>query len=170
MTTRFHEQRGVVPMKLRTATHGSVSQHVNAPPDAVWSVLADLERMGEWSPECYRVEWLDGARSPAVPGARFKGRNRYGLLRWSMTSEVKTAEPGKELSWATLQGGRELVTWCYRLEPADGGTELTESFEVHWLPLAARFVEDRLMPDRDRRREQSMRATLERIKDAVEKG
>ena len=153
---------------MRTAAHGSVSVHMAAPPETVWAVLADLEHMGEWSPECYRVRWLDGSRSPAAPGARFRGWNRYGLLRWSMTCRVKTAEPGRELSFATVKGDRELVTWAYRLAPADGGTDVTESFEVHWLPLTGRVAEDRLMPDRDRRREEAMRATLGRIKASAE--
>jgi len=85
-----------------------------------------------------------------------------------MTCEVKTAEPASELAWSTVQRGRELVRWRYVCEPADGGTDLTESFDVVWLPPMARFAEDVLMRDRDRRREEAMRATLMRIKDIAE--
>ncbi len=126
--------------------------------------------MGEWSPECYRVRWLEGAKSPATAGARFKGSNRFGWLRWSMTCEVKAADPGRELAFSTVRGERECVRWRYQLEPANGGTDITESFEVVWLPLDARIGEDFLMRDRDRRREQGMRATLERIKAIAEAG
>lgn len=63
-----------------------------------------------------------------------------------------------------------MVTWTYRLQPSDGGVDLAESFEVRWLPLSARVGEDFLMRDRDRRREQAMRTTLERIKSLVESG
>jgi uncharacterized protein YndB with AHSA1/START domain len=153
---------------MASARRGEVRVHIDAPPEAVWTLMADLERMGEWSPECYRVQWLEGAGSPATPGARFKGWNRYGWMRWSMTCEVRTAEPGRELAWSTVQGGRELVRWRYLSEPADGGADVTESFEVVWLPLMARFAEDVLMRDRDRRREEAMRATLKRIKDITE--
>ena len=124
--------------------------------------------MGEWSPECYKVAWLDGASSPATPGARFKGWNRYGFLRWSMTCQVKTADGPREISWSTVRSGRELVTWSYRLDAADGGTDLTESFEVRWLPPSAVLAEDFLMRDRDRRRDEAMRATLGRIKATAE--
>jgi uncharacterized protein YndB with AHSA1/START domain len=141
---------------------------MDAPPEAVWTLVADLERMGEWSPECYRVQWLDGARPPATPGARFKGWNRYDDMQWSVTCEVRTAEPGRELAWSTVEGGRELVRWCYLFEPADGGTDVTESFEVVWLPPMAAYGEDVLMRDRDRRREEAMRTTLNRIKDIAE--
>jgi uncharacterized protein YndB with AHSA1/START domain len=153
---------------MASARQGQVRVHIDAPPEDVWALVADLERMGEWSPECQRVQWLAGARSPATPGARFKGWNRYGLMRWSMTCEVKSAAPGRELSWSTVQRGRELVRWRYQFEPADGGTDVTESFEVIWLPFTARLAEDVLMRDRDRRREQAMRTTLNRIKDIAE--
>ncbi|HEX5266851.1 MAG TPA: SRPBCC family protein [Acidimicrobiales bacterium] len=153
---------------MASARQGQVSVHVDAPAERVWSVVADLDRMGEWSPECYRVTWLDGARSPARPGARFKGRNRWGPVRWSMTCEVKTSDPGREVSWSTLHGDREVVRWTYRLEPDGTGTTVTESFDVRWLPPSARLFEDALMVNRDRQREAAMRATLERIKAAAE--
>ena len=82
---------------MRSARQGSVRTTVYAPPEKVYGVLASLERMGDWSPECYKVAWLDGASSPARPGARFKGWNRYSFLRWTITCEVKTAEPGTEI-------------------------------------------------------------------------
>src|SRR5689334_10799481 len=109
---------------MASARSGSVQTHINAPPERVWDLLAKVERMGEWSPECYRVEWLDGAASPATEGARFKGWNKFGWMRWSMTCEVKTAQPAQELSWSTVQGGRELTSWTYRLERANGGTNI----------------------------------------------
>ena len=153
---------------MKSAREGQVQLHVDAPPDVVWNVVADLDRMGEWSPECYRVQWLDGAASPATTGARFKGWNRYGRMRWSVTCEVKSAEAGRELAWSTVERGRELVRWCYRFEPVDGGTRITESFDVRWLPLVARLAEDVWMRDRDRRRLDAMRATLTRIKEVAE--
>ena len=153
-----------------SARHGQVDIHVDAPPEAAWAVVADLDRMGEWSPECYRVTWLDGAGAPPRPGTRFKGRNRWGVVRWSMTCEVKSADPGRELSWSTVQKDRELVRWTYRFEPEGSGTRVSESFDVHWLPAGPRFFEDVLMVNRDEHREAAMRATLERIKATVEAG
>jgi len=153
---------------VASARQGEVRTHIDAPPGRVWPLVASLERMGEWSPECYRVTWLDDATSPARPGTYFKGRNKWGPVRWAMTCEVKTAEPDREVSWSTIQRGRELVTWRYRFEPDGSGTEVTESFQVHWLPPLARFFEDVLMVNRDRAREDAMRATLERIKRVAE--
>jgi uncharacterized protein YndB with AHSA1/START domain len=155
---------------MKSSRSGAVQVHIDAPAQRVWAVLSDLERMGEWSPECYRVEWLDGAHSPATPGARFKGWNRFGWMRWSMPCEVRTAVADQELSFSTMAHGKQLVTWSYRINPSDGGVDLVESFDVHWLPLSARIAEDFLMRDRDRRREESMRKTLEGIKQLAEDG
>jgi uncharacterized protein YndB with AHSA1/START domain len=153
---------------MPSARHGRTEIQVQAPPEVVWRVVADLDRMGEWSPECYRVAWLDGATSPATVGARFTGWNRYGRMKWSVTCEVKAVEPAREVACSTIERGRELVRWTYRFDPARGGTRVTESFDVQWLPFTARLAEDFLMRDRDRRRLASMQATLERIKAAAE--
>lgn len=151
-----------------SARKGQVSIHIEAPPEQVWSLVANLERMGEWSPECYRVRWLDSASSPARAGSRFKGSNKWGPVRWSMVCEVKTAEPGRELSWSTVQGDRELVRWTYRFVPKGTGTTVTESFDVRAFTPMARLFEDLVMVNRDRGRSAAMHATLERIKAAVE--
>ncbi|MBA3764802.1 MAG: SRPBCC family protein [Actinobacteria bacterium] len=153
---------------MTSARQGEVRMHIDAPPEAVWALLADIERMGEWSPECHRVEWLGGATPPATTGARFKGWNKSGLLRWSMTCEVKVADPGRELAWATVRGARDIVRWRYLLEASNGGTDVTESFEALRWPLDVRIFEDIVMRDRDRERDQAMRTTLERIKAIAE--
>ncbi|GFG74199.1 SRPBCC family protein [Mycobacterium botniense] len=153
---------------MTSARRGEVTLHMDAPPQKIWEVLADVERMGEWSPECYRVRWLGGAGSPAKVGARFKGSNRWRWMRWSMTCEVMTADPGRELSWVTIRGGKPIVRWTYRLQPANGGTDVTESFEALRWPLDVRVAEDYLMRGRNEQRARAMRTTLERIRAAVE--
>jgi len=32
---------------------------INATPERIYNLVADLPRMGEWSPECKRVDWAD---------------------------------------------------------------------------------------------------------------
>ena len=71
---------------------------VAAPADMVYDLVADLPRMGEWSPECERVTWRGGATS-AARGAQFVGYNRVGLARWMTQGEVVTAEPGRHLAF-----------------------------------------------------------------------
>ena len=153
---------------MTSSREGEARIHIDAPPDVVWALLADVERMGSWSPECYRVRWLDGATSPAKPGARFKGSNKSGLLRWSMTCEVKVAEPGREVAWSTVDGDKEVVRWTYRMQNVNGGTELVESFDAKSWPLMVRVFEDIVMRNRDEKRAAAMQKTLERIKAAAE--
>ena len=66
---------------------GHVDIVVDAPIDAVWNVVTDVTRVGEWSHECRRVEWLDGA-TEAAPGVRFRGTNKAGPWTWSRINEV----------------------------------------------------------------------------------
>jgi uncharacterized protein YndB with AHSA1/START domain len=87
---------------MASARRGQVEIHIDAAPERVWELLPDLERMGEWSPECYRVEWLDGAKSPAKPEARFRGWNKFDRMSWSVTCSVKSAIPGRELAFSTI--------------------------------------------------------------------
>jgi hypothetical protein len=116
---------------------------VSATASQVYDLVADLPRMGEWSPECAAVEWEDAHAGPVV-GARFVGHSRTGprkLIRWSRRGRVLVVDPGHEFAFATEEGGREGVVWRYRFEPVDGGTCVTESYEVTWLPAWARIVD-----------------------------
>ncbi len=116
---------------------------INATPDRLYQMIADLPRMGEWSPECQAVEWVDGATGPAK-GARFVGHNRggpRGLMRWSRGGRVLTADTGREFAFATEEGGRESTVWRYRFEPVAGGTQVTESYEVKQIPVWARILD-----------------------------
>ncbi len=141
---------------------------IDAPASRIYDLVADLPRMGEWSPECDRVEWLDGADGPEA-GSRFVGHNRVGprgMIKWSRHGRVLTAEPGREFAFATEEGGRESTVWRFRLEPVDGGTRVTESYEVQWIPTWARILD--VPTNRHRALIKNMNHTLERLKDAAE--
>ena len=149
-------------------TEGSEHTVINVTPDDVYDMVADLPRMGEWSPECQRVEWEGGANGPAE-GAKFVGHNRTGprqLIRWSRHGRVVVADRGREFAFVTEEGRRESTQWCYRFEPVEGGTRVTESYDVKWLPLWARIIDGPL----NRRRElhDNMRHTLTQLKSAAE--
>jgi uncharacterized protein YndB with AHSA1/START domain len=145
-----------------------VTVHVDAPPERVYALVSDVTRMGEWSPECVRCEWQRGATGPTV-GARFRGWNRNGIARWSTVAEVVAAEPGHEFAFTTKQGSRDGTRWRYVLEPVDGGTDVTESYESVYVPFYVRLAERLVLrSDREAQLAQGMRATLERLKHAAE--
>ncbi len=146
----------------------SESLVIEAPAERIYALVADLPRMGDWSPECRQVEWLDGSTGP-TEGATFVGHNRggpAGLMKWSRQGRVLTADPGRAFAFVTEEGGRESTEWRYRLEPVEGGIRVTESYAVHWIPTWARIVD--VPTNRARELREAMRHTLERLKGAAE--
>jgi Polyketide cyclase / dehydrase and lipid transport len=146
---------------------GSASVEIDRDPRVVFDAIADVTRMGEWSPECIAARWLGGATGPAV-GAEFEGDNRFGVLgltlkRWTTTSAVTACVPG-EIFEFVAEG---YTTWRYRLEPSRSGTKVTESFEYPaqhgWQKLAYETVFRRPAT-----MVRGMQRTLGRIKQSVE--
>jgi uncharacterized protein YndB with AHSA1/START domain len=148
-------------------TAGQVTVHIDAPPERLYDLISDVTRMGEWSPECYKCVWQGNATEPAV-GASFKGSNRQGWIRWSTTAEVMEAEPGKVFAFTVKNGQRELTRWRYTFDEANGGTDVTESYEAVYEPLYVRVFERFFMRNRERQLEDGMRSTLERLKAVAE--
>lgn len=139
-----------------------------APPERVWALVSDVTRIGEFSPETFEGQWLDGATGPAV-GARFRGhvrRNGRGPVYWT-TCKVLESEPGRAFVFG-VGGGRILNTWGYRLEPAGDGTDVTEFFELSPAP-ALRLYWALFGWARGKTNDRGMRTTLERIKAVVER-
>jgi uncharacterized protein YndB with AHSA1/START domain len=144
---------------------GQATIHIDAPPEKVYAVISDVTRMGEWSPETHKCEWLDGATGPAV-GARFKGSNKRGILRWSTKPTVKVADPGKEFTFEVGSPGKEDTRWSYKMTSSGGGTELTESFAALRYILFFKIIS----PPKRRKvqLQEGIEKTLERIKQAAE--
>ena len=93
-------------------------------PNELYALVSDVTRTGEWSPICRECWWDDGD-GPRV-GAWFTGRNQTPERTWETRSQVVAADPGRAFAWEVNNGW---VYWGYTLEPEDGGTRLTESWE-----------------------------------------
>ena len=147
--------------------NGSASVEINEAPAAVFSAIADVTRMGEWSPECVAARWVGGATGPAV-GAKFEGDNRVSMFgvtlkKWTTTSEVTAYVPGEAFEFVA----EGYTTWRYRLEPSGTGTNVTESFDYPAQRGARKFVYETLSR-RPAAMVRGMQRTLERIKQSVE--
>ena len=82
----------------------SVSLTIAADAGALWDMVSDVTRMGEWSPECTGGRWIGKRREPVV-GARFVGYNKRGWARWATTNEVVEAERGTAFAFRTRETG-----------------------------------------------------------------
>jgi len=144
---------------------------IDAPPRRVWELVSDIELMPTMSEELQSVEWLGGATAPAV-GARFVGRSRHDALgEWATTSEVIECEPECVFAWAVEDPANPTAIWRFRLEPKEGGTELSQWMQMGPARSGLSFAIDR-MPENEqkivfvrmREFEQNMAFTLEQIK------
>lgn len=113
------------------------SIHVNAPPQAVWDMVTDLRRMGEWSGQARGGWWLS-RRGPAL-GSRFLGLNRLGRARWVTTTKVIRFEAPSVFAFRTEQNR---AVWVYVLQSdGNGGTTLVHRRELpDGRPAMARAV------------------------------
>lgn len=137
--------------RRRVQSANTVEVTVAAPVDAVWDVIRDVTRVGEWSHECVGAKWVGGAGA-AVAGARFRGRNRAGLFRWGRVCEVVSAEP-HELVWFTVPTTLfpDCSEWRIALDEVAGGTRITQQFRVLRAPKVLSVVYALLIPaHRDR--------------------
>jgi uncharacterized membrane protein len=148
---------------------------IDAPPRRVWELVSDIQLMPTMSQELQSVEWLDGATGAAV-GARFVGRSSHQKLgQWATTSEVIECESDRVIAWAVEDRENPTAVWRFRLEPKDGGTELSQWMQMGPARSGLSFAIDR-MPDKEqkivfvrmREFEQNMTFTLEQIKKLAE--
>jgi uncharacterized protein YndB with AHSA1/START domain len=110
----------------------SVDRVINAPPEAIFAVLADPRRHKD----------IDGSGSVGeakdLPD-RLRLGSTFGMsmkqgVSYSMVNEVVEFEEGRRIAWeprmkafAWVSGGR---VWRYELEPVDGGTRVTETWDI----------------------------------------
>jgi hypothetical protein len=118
----------------------SAEIHISATPKEIYSVISDLPRSGEWSPECQGGEWITG--EPATTGAVFQGHNlRHPdvvawapVVRgtWTTHAEVVAAEADRTFRWAMhdSSGRKQDSVWAFEIEPADGGSVLVHHFRM----------------------------------------
>ncbi|MGH8981515.1 MAG: SRPBCC family protein [Acidimicrobiales bacterium] len=148
--------------------HSCVAEVViERPPDTVWAIVSDLDRVGEWSGECRRCTWVGGSSEP-VAGARFRGRNHRAGLRWSRLNEIVVARAPWELIWRTLPSGPfpDSVEWRITLRREDAGTRVTESYRVVHIPRLMEWAISAFFPPH-RDRTSDLRADLERLRAIV---
>ena len=102
----------------------SASRVIEASPEAIFDVLADPARHGEIDGSGM-VQSARGDSKRLALGSRFGMDMKLGALPYRITNKVVEFEENRLIAWAHLGGHR----WRYELEPVDGGTKVTESFD-----------------------------------------
>lgn len=123
----------------------TVETLVPATPDAVWAVLTDVARVGEWSHEARGGRWTRG--EGAAVGNVFRGTNRLGQLRWSRPCTVVAATAPTRFAYRTDGGlAGDQTEWSFDLTPEGAGTRLRETYQIVAMPRLLEFFVVRLMP------------------------
>jgi hypothetical protein len=145
-----------------------VERTIRADANELYDLVSDLPRMGEWSPENTGGKWVNGTEG-AVVGARFKGSNKSGWLRWSTDVVVTVACPGEQFAFDVTLGPFKIANWTYRFQQDGGKTLVIETWTDHRLPVVG-TIGSLLIGIRDRPglNRKNMEATLGKLAAAVE--
>jgi len=98
---------------------------IAAAPDAVWTLVSDVRRMAEWSPQVESTRLRGGAEQVA-DGVEFTNLNSNGTFQWTTHGTVVRLDSGREIAFRIKENW---AIWSLQLEPTSGGTKLTQRRE-----------------------------------------
>ena len=103
---------------------------IAAPPDRVWSLITDVSRMPDWSPELVRM--LPLKRGGMRRGQWYLGINRRKAVVWPTRNVVAVLEPGRSVAWDTKTSG---ARWIWEIKSSGEGTHV-----VHRRPVPEKLT------------------------------
>jgi uncharacterized protein YndB with AHSA1/START domain len=109
------------------------SIHIAAPREQVWELVTAMERYGEWSSENTGGYWRkgeDGEPGTGLIGDQFVGINRRDGAEWKAPVEIIERDEGWAFCFVTGGTTMDLARWRYVLADDDGGTLLTEEWQL----------------------------------------
>jgi len=120
----------------------SVERIIPAPPERIFEVLTDPARHPEIDGSGSVQKAAAGAPTRLTMGATFQMSMKRGI-GYSMVNTVTEFEENRRLAWSPKPAGRFGARfvgriWRYTLEPVDGGTKVTETWDIS--KEALRFV------------------------------
>jgi uncharacterized protein YndB with AHSA1/START domain len=136
-----------------------VSRVITASPEAIFDVLADPARHGDIDGSGM-VQNVRGESKRLELGSTFGMDMKLGPLPYRISNKVVELEENRLIAWAHFGGHR----WRYELEPVDGGTKVTESFD--W--STARIPQAIELMGYPKKHPANMEATLDRLATLLE--
>ena len=144
------------------------SIEIAAAPETVWTLVSDVRRMAEWSPQVESTRLRGGAEQVA-DGVEFTNLNNNGTFQWKTHGTIIRLDNGREIAFRIKENW---AIWSLRLEPTAGGTKLTQRRESpEGSPAATAQVIDTYLGGQDaftQSMRDGMRQTLQAIKSAAE--
>lgn len=137
----------------------SVSKVIAADAGPIFDVLADPARHGEIDGSGMVLDVRGGGTRLAL-GSKFEMDMKLGPIPYRISNHVLEFEENRRIAWAHMGGHR----WRYELEPVDGGTKVTETFDWSTARIP-KFIELAGYP---KRHPAIMEATLERLAALIE--
>jgi hypothetical protein len=108
----------------------TVRKTIARPPQDIFALLTDVERMAGLGPEHCLARWLTESREA---GARFEGINRIGVFEWEVLCTVTVFLRPERFGWTVGDPHEPSSTWTYTLWATNGGagaaTTVTQTFE-----------------------------------------
>ena len=139
----------------------SESVDVDAPPEVVFAILADPRQHARIDGSGSVQELVKGPERLSK-GATFGMDMKLFGLPYKIRNTVVEFEENRQIAWRHFAGHR----WRYVLEPASGGTRVTESWDYSRLGLSASLVI--LFAGFPSRNRESIASTLANLKQAAE--
>ncbi|MBJ7358532.1 SRPBCC family protein [Nocardioides sp.] len=140
---------------------------IAAPPERVWSLITDVSRMPDWSPELLRMIPLK--RGGMRRGQWYVGINRRKAVVWPTRNVVAVLEPGRVVAWDTTSSG---ARWIWEITAAGEGTHVVHRRPVpEKLTLVSRLFAPVFLGgsvEHADELEAGMAATVERLKAVAE--
>jgi len=136
----------------------SVSRTIGAPASAIFAVLSDASQHARIDGSGTVRGSRDAEPEPLELGSRFGMDMKLGVP-YRISNEVVEYDQDRLIAWQHFGHHR----WRYELQPVEGGTEVTETFD--WSTSRARwYIELWGWPERHT---PAMTATLERLEEIV---
>jgi Activator of Hsp90 ATPase homolog 1-like protein len=143
----------------------------------IWALITNPTRIGDFSPECFLGEWIEGSTTAEV-GARFQGSNQITqpdgkVFQWTRPCTVTVYEPMSRYAYqASDRWDVPASEWTFELKKLGNGTKVSHTFRhlpsgltglrMGWADVnpedRAQQLEDRLAVISE-----GMQTTLERI-------
>ncbi len=145
--------------------HGSTTRTVNAPPEAVFTLITDIDRLPEWNDAIENVVERPTGLDTGTEWVVKMHPNR--MMSWKSRSNVEEIDrDGLRFGYRTRNedGNPSYALWRWEVDPGDPGATVTVRWDVYLKTLDRRLLAG---PIRQRQLRKEVAASLRAMEKAV---